>query len=127
MKRIIFMGMAIMAIFASSCKKEEMRAPATQKPTENPLVLIKKDVEQNGMIGDLYYNKYKPEQKVFEVQKVVADKAMGGAGLWTGTYKEGKEIDLNTGVVVEYYECDPPAADCYIDRNTIYHQKYSLK
>jgi len=36
MKRIIFMGIAIMAIFASSCKKEEMQAPPTQKLTEKP-------------------------------------------------------------------------------------------
>jgi len=52
MKRIIFMGIAIMAIFVSSCKKEEMQAPAGR------WILVKKNVTlgKSGIIADAYQN-----------------------------------------------------------------------
>ena len=62
------MAITIMAIFVSSCKKEEMQAPVTN-PTQswktNDWVLVKKDVQINGVSCDLYENT-STGQKVFE-------------------------------------------------------------
>ncbi len=40
------MGIAIMAIFVSSCKKEELQDPVIKHQHENPLVLVKANVEK---------------------------------------------------------------------------------
>ena len=117
MKRIIFIAIAIMAIFETSCKKEEMRAPVTQKPTDNPLVLIKKDVEQNGMIGDLYYNKYKPEQKVFEVKMFLKSNHPKPTG--TKTKKTEEIITSNGSYFIESIDCTGDPTNCWKDNGKI--------
>jgi len=54
MKRIIFMGIAIMAIFVSSCKKEEVQAPETLSFKSKRLyedIFIKAGKEHNKILN----------------------------------------------------------------------------
>ena len=92
-------------------------------------MLIKKDVEQNGMIGNLYYNKYHPEQKVFEVKKV---KNIEGTkqkdSCWdhaTGHFQwvDDANLDMNGIHGVERASCSSSSEslDCWVgDDCTIY-------
>ncbi len=61
MKRIIFMGIAIMAIFVSSCKKSSTTAPVMQtlfKPWQTKdWIIIKKNVNVGGVTCNIYKNK----------------------------------------------------------------------
>jgi hypothetical protein len=121
----VFTLVAIFAIiFATSCKKEEMQALVIKPQADNALVLLKADTVINGEFGDLFYNKFNPEQQIFVVEKILL-KSCGGE--WNGTLKEYDE--KKEGEDWEHIiECDPSNENlnCYVDSKGRIHTKSKL-
>ena len=118
MKQLFWAIVATGLIFATSCKKEEVRPIGTTTSTEfneQDWILLQKNYKEDGMVGDLLQSKYDKNQTLFNVREM-STRALPGL---VGTYS--KKIihpdPLDPTILAVVHICDGKPTDCYFDSN----------